>query len=275
MALARAALMAIYEPYRQTFRERRMCTLVVLRRPGHDWPLVLGANRDEMIDRPWKAPGRHWPDRPEVVAGLDELAGGSWLGLNDHGVVAGILNRFGTLGPAPGQRSRGELVLEALDHADARDAAAAIAEINPRAYRPFNMIIADNRDAFWLRHTDASGGVPVTAQTLGPGLAMIAAGDLDETETPRLRHYRPRFAAAAAPDPGSRDWATWEALLGDGEATPEEGATAAMRFQTERGFATVSSALIALPAAGRAGVAPRFRFRAWQPQEEPWRDVPP
>ena len=40
--------------------------------------------------RPWKAPARHWPDRPNVVAGLDELAGGSWLGMNDEGVVAAV-----------------------------------------------------------------------------------------------------------------------------------------------------------------------------------------
>ena len=251
-----------------------MCTLVLLRRPDAQWPLVLAANRDEMIERPWRPPGRHWPDRPEVLAGQDMLAGGSWLGLNDHGVIAGILNRFGTLGPAPGQRSRGELVLEALDHADARDAAAALAAIDPRAYRPFNMIIADNRDGFWLRHAEAGGSVPVTVKALGAGLAMIAAGDLDETETPRLRRYRPRFAAAAAPDPGSDDWTRWETLLGDGDATLEEGATAAMRFRTERGVATVSSALIALPAAGRAGAEPVFRFRAWQPQPEPWHDVP-
>ena len=51
-----------------------MCTLVILRRPGHRWPVLIGANRDEMIDRPWEPPGRHWPDRPEVVAGLDRLA---------------------------------------------------------------------------------------------------------------------------------------------------------------------------------------------------------
>ena len=65
-----------------------MCTLVILRRPGHAWPVLIGANRDEMIDRESKPPGRHWPDRPEVVAGLDVLAGGSWLGVNDWGVVA-------------------------------------------------------------------------------------------------------------------------------------------------------------------------------------------
>jgi uncharacterized protein with NRDE domain len=250
-----------------------MCTLILLRRPGHDWPVIIAANRDEMIDRPARPPARHWPDRPEVVAGLDELAGGSWLGLNDHGVVAGILNRFGTLGPAPGQRSRGELVLEALDHADALAAALALGEINPRAYRSFNMIIADNRDAFWLRHADMSGTLPVEVRPIAAGLSMIAAGDIDETETPRLVRYRPRFAAAAAPDPGSADWAAWEALLADDQSAAADGPMSALRFVTEGGFATVSSALIALPGLDRGEVEPVFRYRTWQPVAGPWRAI--
>jgi uncharacterized protein with NRDE domain len=250
-----------------------MCTMVVLLRPGHDWPLLLAANRDEMIARPWRPPARHWPDRPEVVAGLDELAHGSWLGLNDHGVIAGVLNRFGTLGPALGQRSRGELVLEALDHADAEAAAQALADLDPRAYRPFNMIVADNGNAFWLRHADASGRQRISVHSLAPGLAMIAAGDLDEKETPRLRRYRPRFAAAPAPDPDRGDWGGWEALLADTETTPHDGPTGAMRFLTERRFATVSSALLALPTVGRRSVKPVFRFRAWQPATRPWERI--
>src|ERR1044071_8502091 len=108
-----------------------MCTLVMLRRSEHDWPVIIGANRDEMIGRPAKPPGRHWPDRAEVVAGLDPLAGGSWLGVNDWGVAAAVLNRTGSLGPAAGLRSRGELVLEALDHADAVAAAAAPTHLDP------------------------------------------------------------------------------------------------------------------------------------------------
>src|SRR5208282_1532414 len=108
-----------------------MCTVVLLLRPGHAWPVLIAANRDEMLSRPWQPPAAYWPDRPGVVAGLDELAGGSWLGINRHGVVAGILNRHGSLGPAAGKRSRGELVLEALDHADAVQAAAAFAELDP------------------------------------------------------------------------------------------------------------------------------------------------
>ena len=56
-----------------------MCTIVLLRRPGHDWPLLLATNRDEMAARPWQPPGRHWPDQPGAIAGRDDSAAGTWL----------------------------------------------------------------------------------------------------------------------------------------------------------------------------------------------------
>lgn len=250
-----------------------MCTFVILRRPDNDWPVLIAANRDEMIDRPWLPPGRHWPDRPDIVAGQDTLAGGSWLGINDHGVVAGILNRHGSLGPAAGQRSRGELVLEALDHADARAAAEALEHIEPAAYRTFNLMIADNRDAFWLRHADPSGTLPVAVKPLKPGLHMIASGDLDDDELPRLKRYRPLFEAAKPPDPSRDEWGAWEKLLTDGDLKPGDEAQSVMRFDTGRGFATVSSSLIALPAMAFPDRKPRFRFASHQPTASPWRDV--
>src|SRR3546814_16318516 len=94
-----------------------MCTVVVLRRPGEAWPLIVAGNRDELLDRPWREPARHWPDRPEVVAGLDELAGGSRLGPNDHGAVAAILNRPHPPGPSPDKPSPRPPVLGAPHHA--------------------------------------------------------------------------------------------------------------------------------------------------------------
>src|SRR5439155_12508938 len=206
-----------------------MCTLVILRRPDHRWPVLIGANRDEMIDRPWEPPGRHWPDRPEVAAGLDALAGGSWLGVNDWGVAAAVLNRHGSLGPAPGARSRGELVLEALDHADAVAAAEALSHLDPAAYRSFNLIVADNRDAFWLRH---DGGGRIEAHPVAEGLSLIAAGDLDDRATPRLRLARPRFAATPPPDPERDDWRGWETLLSDPGAPADAPAETALRFHT-------------------------------------------
>lgn len=238
-----------------------MCTLVLLRRPHHSWPILVGANRDEMAGRPWKAPARHWPDRPEVTAGLDELAQGSWLGVNDSGVMAAILNRVGTLGPAPGKRSRGELVLDALDHADAADAARALADLDGRAWRPFNMVVADNRDAFWVK-SDGSGVVAVAE--IPPGLHMISALDLDDTASPRLAAYLPRFAAAPAPAPERGDWSAWQALLADGGHDLDGEESAAMCFLRPNGFGTVSSSLIALPAAG-ADRAWTWQFAAGRP----------
>ena len=142
-----------------------MCTLVMLRQPETKWPLIVAANRDELDNRPWKAPARHWPDRPDVIAGQDLTAGGSWFGLNDDGVVAAVLNRPGALGPADGKRSRGELVLEALDHAEAKIAAEALTELDPKSYRPFNLIIADRYDAFWLRHGGNRSSLRIRTQS--------------------------------------------------------------------------------------------------------------
>jgi uncharacterized protein with NRDE domain len=249
-----------------------MCTVVILRRPNHEWPLILGANRDEMADRPWQPPGRHWPDRPDVVAGLDELAGGSWLGVNDVGLVAAIMNREGTLGPIADKRSRGDVVLEALDHAEAADAARALKELDGTAYRPFNLIIADNRDAFWLR---ALGEGPITVKQVAMGHSMIAARDMNDTSHARIRTYLPRLKAAADPDPGNGgggDWTGWEALMAASETTPETGPRGAMAFATADGYGTLSSSLIALPAPGVA-TRPVWRFCAGQPGTAPYQDV--
>ncbi|MGH7045974.1 MAG: NRDE family protein [Stellaceae bacterium] len=246
-----------------------MCTVVILRRPDDPWPLIIGANRDEMIARPWRPPGRHWPDRPEVIAGLDLSAGGSWLGVNDWGVAAAVLNRTGSLGPTPGLRSRGELVLEALDHADAVAAAEALTHLDPGSYRTFNLIVADERDAFWLRH---AGGPRVEAHPLKEGLSLIGAGDLDDLGTRRLQLAMPAFRAWPAPQPDRGDWAAWQQLLGSTRAPPGEAASAAMRFHTE-GYGTVSSAIIALPARDGTERRAAFRFACWQPGETPWHDI--
>ena len=45
-----------------------MCTVITLIRPGHAWPIVLAANRDESLHRDWDLPAEHWPDRPGVIA---------------------------------------------------------------------------------------------------------------------------------------------------------------------------------------------------------------
>ncbi len=245
-----------------------MCTVVLLSRPGHDWPVLIGANRDEMADRPWDPPARHWADRPEAVAGRDRLAGGSWLGVNDSGVVACVLNRRHTLGPDAHKRSRGELVLEALDHADAVDAAGALAGLAPDSYRGFNLLIADNRGAYWLKNE--AGRIAVEA--LPPGLTMLTAVDRNERAHPRVARHLPRFEAAAPPDPATGDWSAWTDILASrAEASPEDAI--AIVPQRPGGFGTVSSALVALPSKPSPRIRSIFLFAAGLPGAAPYRAV--
>lgn len=220
-----------------------MCTLVLHRRPGHAWPLLVAANRDELRSRPSRPPARHWPDRPHVTAGLDLMAGGSWLGVNEDGLMAAVLNRRGTLGPADGKRSRGELVLDALDHSEAYLAAEALSGLDPRAYRPFNLVVADAADAFWVRH---AGDGPVRAFPLAPGTTFLEAGDANDRTMPRTSVFLPLFEDAPLPDPERGDWAAWRALLGK-RATPTGDPHDAMCIATGGDYGTVSSTLLAVP----------------------------
>ena len=244
-----------------------MCTLVILRRPHHAWPVLIAANRDEMVGRPWRPPAHHWPDRPEVIAGMDEQAGGTWLGMNEHGVVAAILNGRSSLGPQIGFRSRGELPLEALDHADALDAIDALSAVNARAYRTCHLVIADNRDAAVVSIIETEVGPRTVHTVIPPGVSMLTSSGLNDTSHARTKMFLPQFRAAAIPDPETGDWNAWRLLLASRLHDSAEGHESAMTIVTDRGYGTVSSSLIALPEPNTSGKRPVFLFAAGRPGE--------
>lgn len=235
-----------------------MCTYILRYHPDSDWPFLLAGNRDELRTRPWLPPARHWVDREDVVAGQDSLAGGTWMGVNDSGVAAAILNKKKALGPAPNKRSRGEIVLDALDYSDAVDAAKALGEANGDAYRPFNLIVADNRDAFWIAH---EGDPQIYVRPIEPGVHIISHNDLDtglraETHLNRASAGVPEGAFA---DPAA--WKAWVELLSERAAPDAKYWEAALNVDVpEWDFGTVSSALLALPSMEQEGVKPVFLF---------------
>lgn len=249
-----------------------MCTLVLLRRLSAPYPLLLAANRDEMEGRPWLPPARHWDDRPDITGGQDQLAGGTWLAVNDRGMVAGVLNRPGSLGPAQNKRSRGELPLEALDHESAEAAADALSHLAPGAYRPFNLLVADASQAFWLTAREGENRIQVAS--IQPGLSMLTAHDLNDAESSaRIRHYRPLFEAAPAPEPDANDWSAWEGLLASHETAPHAGPEGAMNVRTQGGFGTRSSSLIAIPRPQFPPRLPIWRFCHGAPDTGRWSEI--
>jgi len=238
-----------------------VCTVVLLLRPGHPWPVLIAANRDERLDRPWDAPGAYWPEQPGTVAGRDRLGGGTWMAMRD-GLVAAVLNRPGSLGPAPGKLSRGGLPLMAAGHGSAAAAADAMLALDGAAYRSFNMVVADRHSAHFVR--GLGHGRP-EGWALPPGLHMVTAHDPNDLDSPRTRMHLPRFVAAAAPDPARGDWAAWQALLADRSGDP----TAALNVSPRDGFGTVCSSLIGLPAEG----APVWLFAAGPPDQAAFKSV--
>ena len=229
--------------------------------------MILGANRDERLGRAWDQPAPWWPDRPGVVGGRDRGAGGTWMAANAAGVVATVLNRPGSLGPAPGKRSRGELPLLALEHATAEAAAAGIAALPAADWRPFNMVLADRHRAFFLRGIGT--GRP-EALPLPEGVSMVTALDPNDLSSPRTARHLPRFRAAAPPDPIRGDWADWEALLADDGFGAASGPAEALCVPPTDGFGTVCSSLLALDRDG----ARLWRFAPGAPNKVPFAALP-
>jgi hypothetical protein len=243
-----------------------MCTVILLRRPGHDWPLLVAANRDERLDRAWDSPAPWWPAEPGIVGGRDRSAGGTWMALGPSRVIAAVLNRPGSLGPATGKRSRGELPLMAATAPSAAEAARRMTALPAEEWRPFNMVVADAGGAFFIRGLGA--GRP-EAMALGDDVSMVTAHDPNDPTSPRTRRHLPRFRATPPPDPTAGDWSAWQRLLADGGFDPAVGLAETLNVPPTNGFGTVSSSLLALGADGTR----QWLFCPGAPGSAPFRPV--
>ncbi len=225
-----------------------MCTVVLLIRPGHAWPMLLAANRDEMLERAWDPPAAYWPEQPDIIAGRDRSGGGTWMGVNrPRRLRRRVLNRLqAAWGPAIGKpKPRGELPLLALTvrHGD-RGGTEAIAASDASAWRSYNLVLADRFGAIFVR--GLGQGRP-EVQSLSPGLHMVTAHDPDDPDSPRVTRHFERFQTARPPEPGNRA-RNWQAILARTRCRRTGGAD--QRVVPRGGFGTVCSSLLMLPASG-------------------------
>lgn len=145
-----------------------MCTLALYFRVFTDYPLVIAANRDESLARPSASPAL-LHSAPQIWGGKDLLAGGTWLGINEWGVSAAILNQHTESAPNPSHRSRGLLCLDTLTHPSATQAMQWVASTQTQRYNPFNLLVADPRSAFVI----CSGTQGLVARPLSPGVHLL------------------------------------------------------------------------------------------------------
>lgn len=174
-------------------------------------PVRIGANREEWRTRPMTSPvcrragtGKGNPSGKGsgslrcLLAGADFGPDGSfptagtWLGVNEAGLVVAVTNPNDGVLPWPEQtRSKGLLAVGLLACPSAGDAARlARDELASGGFGGCNYLLADRETAFVVQ---APGSERVEVLTLEPGVHAMTNLDFNDPEDPRIRLVRSRF----------------------------------------------------------------------------------
>ena len=161
-----------------------MCVIALAWNTHPRWRLVLAGNRDEFHARP-SAPLAHWPDST-ITAGRDLEVGGTWLGVTVEGRCSVVTNVRNPRDPQLGL-SRGLLVTDYLMRSD--DAATHAARLQSVAvdYRPFNLLIFDDAQAFHIGNRPGP-----QSQAMASGVHGLSNAELD-TPWPKTRRLCERM----------------------------------------------------------------------------------
>ena len=112
--------------------------------------LLVTMNRDEYRDRALEMPPARFRGEPGGVAWAGPLDGrsrGTWIGVNERGVVACLLNRYqarpGAAAASVEPPSRGGIVPRCLERGEARGCVEWLANgFDPSSYDPFTLLVA-------------------------------------------------------------------------------------------------------------------------------------
>ncbi|HET9735122.1 MAG TPA: NRDE family protein [Burkholderiales bacterium] len=154
-----------------------MCLILIAWKVHPAVPLAVAANRDEFHARP-AARAAFWEDRPDLLAGRDLQAGGTWMGVSRNGRFAAVTNYRGGTEPGAAQ-SRGSLVTQYLGGTEV----AQLAE-RKAAYSGFNLLASDGSALWWLSNRDSE------ARQLAPGWYGLGNLLLD---SPDVEAHKQRF----------------------------------------------------------------------------------
>jgi len=234
-----------------------MCLLAIFHRTLDAAPLLVAANREEFFDRPFLPP--HVQGRgPRFLAGLDVRAGGTWLGVNEQGLIAAVTNRPKAIVPDR-PRSRGLLCRDLLGFATASAATEHLRrELAAHPYAGANFIVADAADGTIVEAGDELRFTPMT-----PGLHLMTNGAANDPLDPRQALAREMFAAATPSDVPSFLAAARRVCS---QGPDSQGRSIVLR-RPERG--TVSSMLLAITARPDEAVC---EFAGGAPDVTPYED---
>lgn len=239
-----------------------MCLLAVLYRLVPESPILVAANREEYYDRPSLPPSIQ-SGKPRVLCGVDQRAGGTWLGVNQHGMFVGLCNRR-TAAPDPlGARSRGLLAREVLRSGSARKGVdKAMEELMTHRYESLNLVVCD-AESGWVVHSDGEQEV----FPLEEGLNIIGNQNMNDPTDERVQLAH-RLLTLQMLDSPVKFLAVASKVFARAPSPPGR-ATMVSRGSD---YGTVSSTLVALSPKPRDAI---FQFAAGAPDETKYEDYSP
>lgn len=130
-----------------------MCLILFAINQHPEFPFVLAANRDEFFQRE-ALPLHFWHDYPQLLAGKDLAAGGTWLGITESGKFSALTNyrdftHFKTKAP-----SRGSLALDFLRGTDSPSVYLEKLKKNASNYNGFNLLAGSFRKVFYYSNIE-------------------------------------------------------------------------------------------------------------------------
>ena len=159
-----------------------------------NWKLVAIGNRDEMHARPAE-PLARWEQTNHMLAGRDQKAGGTWLGVSEQGRFAVVTNLAGFGDPDPKQASRGDLLKDFLS-GDGQY--SNVDETDFSSFNPFNLItvVQDSAAVHSNRPDSVSKILPV-------GVHGLSNGSLEQPwpKTYRLNAILEKWISGGANEP--------------------------------------------------------------------------
>ncbi len=189
-----------------------MCVLFLALDRHPRYPLVLAANRDEFYRRP-AAPAAWWGDCPDVLAGRDLEAGGTWMGVTRAGRWAALTNVRDFRNPREGRVSRGVLVRDYLCGNEPPEGYAEAVSARLGDFAGFNLLVGDRTEVWYVStHTDAP-------EALEPGLYGLSNATLGAPWPKVTRGLDGFRQALAADEPEPADFL---AVLRDDTPAPDD-----------------------------------------------------
>jgi len=219
-----------------------MCTLIILYRPNDKWPLLVGGNRDEMVNRPWLEPANHWSNK--ICAGKDILAGGTWFGINNQGMVASVLNRINSLGNDKNKKSRGIIPIDILNKNNIEEAINYVKNINTQNFKSFNLFFGNNQKVFWAKGTNNN---KIILNNITPGMHFLDSYDLNSLKSPKFNYNLKLFKNLKTPNPDKNSWISWKKFFLNDQHSNDQPLSAINIKNNKNNYGTLCTNFVALP----------------------------